>query len=328
MQSYFYKVSDNIERNQLYIMREDLLPVAGGGNKVRIAKEFLQDMKDKKCNVMIGYGNSSSNLCRVLANLCCQEHIPCYIICSGTERNIQETSNSRMIALSGAGLIYCHQTEIADTVETLMNKLRKEGKKPYYIYGNKYGTGNKGVAVKAYAGAYDQILSYQKEKCICFDYIFFPSGTGATQGGLTSGHILAKDKTKICGILISSRGYPRAFSVIQQEIRAYMANREMEYQECFDEEIHLLGDYTQGGYGIYDKDILNCIRKVFRDTGVPLDPVYTGKAFWGMQQYLKEKNIQGKKLLFVHTGGTPLFYDCLNRGELYGKQGEEKESRL
>ena len=38
---------------------------------------------------------------------------------------------------------------------------------------------------------------------------------------------------------------------------------------------------------------------------MPLDPTYTGKAFWGMREYIKKNKIVGKKILFIHTGGTP-----------------------
>ena len=45
---------------------------------------------------------------------------------------------------------------------------------------------------------------------------------------------------------------------------------------------------------------------------------YTGKAFYGMVKYLEEnqiqgKQIQGKQILFLHTGGTPLFFDFLEQ---------------
>jgi D-cysteine desulfhydrase len=30
-----------------------------------------------------------------------------------------------------------------------------------------------------------------------------------------------------------------------------------------------------------------------------------------MLSYLKENNIEDKNILFIHTGGTPLFYDAL-----------------
>ena len=37
----------------------------------------------------------------------------------------------------------------------------------------------------------------------------------------------------------------------------------------------------------------------------------TGKAFWGMKQYIEEHQLQDCDVLFIHTGGTPLFYDCI-----------------
>ena len=63
------------DRNvRLYCKREDLLPFSLGGNKVRIGRAFFCDMQEKNKDCMIIYGNSRSNLCRVLANLCCAEY--------------------------------------------------------------------------------------------------------------------------------------------------------------------------------------------------------------------------------------------------------------
>ena len=45
--------------------------------------------------------------------------------------------------------------------------------------------------------------------------------------------------------------------------------------------------------------------------GIPLDETYTGKAFMGMSEYIYE--ISDKNILFIHTGGTPLFFDALGR---------------
>ena len=58
--------------NKIYIKRDDLLPFSFGGNKVRIALEFIADMKNQGKDCIVGYGNSRSNLSRALANLCYQ----------------------------------------------------------------------------------------------------------------------------------------------------------------------------------------------------------------------------------------------------------------
>jgi D-cysteine desulfhydrase len=42
-----------------------------------------------------------------------------------------------------------------------------------------------------------------------------------------------------------------------------------------------------------------------------MDPTYTGKAFAGMIRYLADQKIRGENILFLHTGGLPLFFDHL-----------------
>ena len=89
---------------RLYCKREDLLLFSLGGNKVRIGRAFFNDMLEKGKDCMIVYGNSRSNLCRVLANLCCAHKVPCYMICSGEagEEAGIETNNSRLMKWLGA----------------------------------------------------------------------------------------------------------------------------------------------------------------------------------------------------------------------------------
>ena len=49
-----YEIFDRKQSgNQLYIMREDLLPFSLGGNKVRIANAFFEDMQKKGCDIML-----------------------------------------------------------------------------------------------------------------------------------------------------------------------------------------------------------------------------------------------------------------------------------
>lgn len=72
-------------------------------------------------------------------------------------------------------------------------------------------------------------------------------------------------------------------------------------------EIYVQDDYLSGGYGKYSDGIKNTIRSMFVCNGIPLDPTYTGKGFYGMLEYLKKNEIKNVNVLFIHTGGTPLF---------------------
>ena len=303
---------------RLYCKREDLLPFSLGGNKVRIGQAFYADMLAKGKDCMMVYGNSRSNLCRVLANLCRAHQIPCYMICSreeGEESGI-ETNNSRLMKWLGAEVIPCEKTNIAQTVEDTVNRLTAEGKQPYYIFGDKYGTGNEGTPVQAYVDGYREIQQWEKQEGVLFSHIFFASGTGSTQCGLVSGKILEQGSEKIVGISISSREYERAMKVMQTGIQDYFAKNHLELPVDFAKELQLEMGYRQEGYGKYDDRIMKVIREEFCRNGLPLDPTYTGKAFWGMKEYIEEHQLEDCDVLFLHTGGTPLFYDCLPGGTL------------
>lgn len=298
--------------NELYMMRDDLLPFSMGGNKVRIAEAFYQDMEQKGCDSMIIYGSRHSNLCRVLSNLCYCRGTECTMICSHEEHeDSAATNNTHLIDWTGAKTVHCRNTEIAQTVERVMDEIRSRGRKPYYIYGDKYGRGNEGTAAVAYAQAYQEILEFEREQGSAFDYVFCPSGTGATQSGLICGHLMAQDKKKIIGVMISSRETDRAFTVISEGIRDYFRKTGQELPKDYEQEIILLDQYRLGGYGQYDDTVRACIRREYAVNSIPLDPVYTAKAFCGMKEYIRASGICGSRILFLHTGGAPLFYDFL-----------------
>lgn len=295
---------------RLFCKREDLLPFSLGGNKVRIGLQFYRDMMEKKKDCMVVYGNSRSNLCRVLANLCASQRIPCYMICSREEHEERtETSNSRLMKWLEAEIIPCEKDKIASVVEDTMNRLEAQGSHPYYIYGNKFGTGNEGIPVQAYVDGYREIRRWEEREGIRFSHIFTASGTGATQSGLISGKLLEHGEESIVGISISSREYERAVKVIKEGISSYFSQQNRRVPKDYEKEIILETAYRQGGYGQYDHRIMETVKQEFIRNGIPMDPTYTGKAFWGMKEYLKEKNITDGNVLFLHTGGTPLFYD-------------------
>ncbi len=72
-----------------------------------------------------------------------------------------------------------------------------------------------------------------------------------------------------------------------------------------------IDDYTGDGYGRQNEDINNTIREMLVKYGIPMDSTYTGKAFTGMKKYIETNDIKEKNILFIHTGGTPLFFDYL-----------------
>ena len=209
-----------------------------------------------------------------------------------------------MIELFGARVIQCSVSEVRNVIEKTLKELRNQGYKPYFIEGGGHGD----IGTQAYVEAYREILDYERSKGLHFDYIFHASGTGTTQAGLICGMLIHGGNSEIIGISIARKN-PYGGQVVLNSVNSYLKSVGREY--ITKEVINFVDDYTLGGYGNYNGDILDTIRNVLIKNGIPLDTTYTGKAFWGMKEYIKKSQIKGKNILFIHTGGTPLFFDDL-----------------
>lgn len=293
--------------NCLYLKRDDLLPVSFGGNKARKAELFFREIDKGGYDCVVTYGSSHSNHCRVMANLAAARGLPCVLV--GPRESAEETFNSRMATLFGAQRITVPVDEVHDTIENTLARLRAEGKYPYFIPGG--GHGNLGT--EAYVRCYDEICAWEERKGLRFDRIFLASGTGTTQAGLICGSLLRGDDRQIIGLSIARKN-PRGRNVVCESVRDYLAARGAEMSgEMIERATVFLDEYIGEGYAKDDAEIRETIRRVLTDYGVPLDSTYTGKAFCAMEKNLKREQIKGENVLFLHTGGTPLFFDDLPR---------------
>jgi D-cysteine desulfhydrase len=289
--------------NHLFMKREDLIPFSFGGNKARKALLFFHEIDKGGYDCVVTYGSGSSNHCRVVANECCRRGLPCYII--SPEEASEATFNSQMMDLFGAEITVVPVTSVHDTIEHMLSSLRSKGMNPYFIEGGGHGN----IGTEAYVECYREINEYEKAEEIHFDYVFFASGTGTTQAGLVCGQLTYGDTSKIVGISIARKN-PRGRNVVIDSIRSYLGN---DASEEMIQEATVFNDEYTSGYGADDKRVEETIELVLKNYGIPLDATYTGKAFMGMTEYLSNNVIKDKNVLFLHTGGTPLFFDSLRK---------------
>ena len=303
MNTPIYRLKNN--DNSIYIKRDDLYPYSFGGNKARKGLLFFEDIKRKQCDCVVTYGSSSSNHVRIIANKCRELNIPCYVI--SPEENSKTTYNSIMYNIFEAKIIKTSIDEVASTIEDTLSDLKQQGYNPYFIQGGGHGN----IGTQAYVDCYDEILQYEKEQNLKFDYIFHASGTGTTQAGLVCGSILNNDDTKIVGISIA-RKKTRGRKVVLDSVVGYLDDKNISYDKNnLGNKIIFKDDYVISGYSSYNDEIIDTIIYAMKNYGIPMDLTYVGKAFYGMTECIKENKINGKNILFIHTGGTPLFFDDL-----------------
>ncbi len=293
---------DTDERgNAFFLKREDLLPYSFGGNKARIGLEYMRDMAAKECNHMVAYGNARSNLCRVLSNLCAGAQIPITILSpADDDGQRREAYNEKLCRTFGAQVVPCLKTGVADSVDAVMESIRQKGKKPYYIYGDRFGKGNEAVPTAAYVPVYEEIHAQGD-----FDVIALACGTGMTLAGLLCGRKLHGGSERILGVSIARDAENACAHTL-----AY-ANAWQKDLLCA-KDVEIIDDFRRT-YGDYGEDVENTIRTMMRQWGVPMDGTYVGKAYHGLREIAVREGWQNKKVLFIHTGGTPLFFDAADR---------------
>lgn len=286
--------------NTLYFKREDLLPFSFGGNKARKASLFFQEIDAQHADYVVTYGSGSSNHCRVVANMAAARHLPCLII--SPQEAEKDTFNRKLMRLFGAQIVTCPVSKVAETIEAHLLRLKQEGFHPYFIQGGGHGN----IGTQAYIECFREISLYEECSGIHFDYIFLASGTGTTQAGLVCGKLLTASNVRIIGISIARKN-PYGRDVVLRSVSDYLGAK-FPY-EIYDSAVEFIDAYITGGYGVSSEEINQCIKQVLLQWGIPMNSTYTGKAFFGMERYIAENKIRGKSILFLHTGGAPLFFD-------------------
>ena len=243
--------------------------------------------------------------------ICRKRNIDCVVLsASEVGQEYTYSINSKIAEESGFPFYTCDKSEVGVSLDRIISQLTEQGKKVYYIYAPE----NIAAGVSAYKNTYGEISSFGE----AFDYIFAASGTGVTQAGLICGKFQLKEEkpcknSEIIGISVS-REKERETEIIKGYMRSYLEkagvlNADIEKAYGL---IRFTDKYNCGGYGMYDSNLLDRISELMYNEGIGLDPVYSGKAFFGMLDYLKDNGIKGKKILFINTGSAPLFFDRLN----------------
>ena len=277
----------------LYVARDDLYPLFYGGNKARKMAHIITEIEEGLFDAVVTTGGIQSNHCRVVALACAEKGWKCKLVLHGSrEQFYAEKGNALLMRESGALMEFVEGPDIGPAMDRCMEEMKAMGKRPYYLYGG--GHNRSGVL------AYREAMQEFKEAWVpdaLPEHIFLASGTGSTQAGLLAG----------CRSLRWSHTHIRGISVARSKERGHAAILESlgfvdESPESYQDEIYFEDQYTFGGYGLYTEELTDFTSRMARETGLILDPTYTGKAFYGMLDLVAREQFKGP-LVFWHTGG-------------------------
>lgn len=285
----------------IYIKRDDQTGSEISGNKVRKLEYAVQEALDHGCDYLITCGGIQSNHARATAAVATKLGIASYLVLRGDEDSDLE-GNYFLDKILGAKIKFITPEEYKNSrmeiMEDIKNELAKAGHKAYIL---PEGASN-GIGSLGYCNAMEEILMQEKELGIKFDAIVTAVGSGGTYAGLYYANVINNNDAVIYGVNVcdDAEYFRNIVEKLLKEIASY-TGKEIHINK---EEIAILDGYVGKGYALSQQEEIEFIHKLAKQEGVILDPVYTGKAMYGLVEEIKKGRFdKHKNILFIHTGG-------------------------
>ncbi|NLY08281.1 MAG: D-cysteine desulfhydrase family protein [Tissierellia bacterium] len=297
---------------ELWIKRDDYTGSELSGNKIRKLEYLAADALKKGCNHLITCGGIQSNHARATAVVAARLGIGATLVLRGTADGSHE-GNPFFGAMVGANIVFItpedYRSRRMEIMENIASELRTKGVNPYII---PEGASN-AIGSLGYFNAYEEILKQEEELGIKFDRIVTTVGSGGTFAGLLYGNLLHGGPMRVKGINICDDA--EYFCPIVSQLTVELDSIFGKKLAIGADEVPLIDGYGGLGYAISRPEELKFITHVARSEGIVLDPVYTGKAFYGLLSEISKGKFKDEKILFIHTGGI-MGYDVAQRSQI------------
>ena len=282
----------------IWIKRDDLCGVALGGNKIRKLEYLLAEAQNGGCDTVFTTGSAQSNHAMLTAACAARLGMRCVLFLK--ERGVTEPRGNLILdRLYGAEVRFFDTDQysyIYDQMLSLDEELSAQGHKCCAIPVG----GSTPLGAVGYVGCAEEIAA----QCDSVGHIVSAVGSGGTAAGLLLGAKLYLPGAGLTGISV----YPDAFEDIVPQLAedaAALLDASFARTEGDFRVVPRIGD----GYAIPNPADTPYIEELARLEGVLLDPVYTGKAWAGMLELLKEGAFPGDgSIVFVHTGGAAALF--------------------
>lgn len=325
-----------------------------GGNKIRKLEFLLADALANNYNAVVTIGGEQSNHCRATAAAARMVGLEPHLILrtkranDTPEENFGYGGNILMDRMVGSKIYTCTPGEYGrvgskDLVTRVCGYIESHSDKQR-AYPIPVG-GSNGLGSWGYINGVEELMQQWKSDT-SLDHIVFACGSGGTAAGIALGVALAygaatggdADKMPIVhamGVCDDPDYFYDYVAKIADEMGFTLSS--MDSHDFVRK--HLVVHQGKGlGYAASTSEELDFVTKFAINTGIVLDPVYSGKALYHFLAEVVKNDpdeFRGKNILFWHTGGALGLYDkgdalttTLNevspvkRLDVYGKGGD------
>lgn len=298
----------------IYLKRDDQTGSEWSGNKIRKLEFSLREALDRGCDLVITCGGIQSNHCR--ATVAAAAHLglkSAVLLRVSGEPPVD--GNYFLDRLMGADVRFCTAEEYrgrrGEIMQEMADAYARQGYRPYLIPEG----ASSGVGTLGYFHAMKEIVAQEQEMGVCFDTVVVATGSGGTLAGLQLANLVHGYGKRVIGVCVCDN------AAYFQEIAARIAREALPYLAADGEisearavelsasiapsDFSFFEEYVGIGYALSRPEELEHIRRMARLEATVFDPVYTGKATYGMVNELKEggRLRSSENILFIHTGG-------------------------
>lgn len=311
---------DRLVGAEVWVKRDDMTSGAAAGNKIRKLEYLLAQALERRATALITCGGVQSNHARATALLGAELGLKTYLLLrsEATDEHPKTAGNLLLDRLAGADirLISAAQYQQRDELmRELQAELARTNTSAYVIPEG----GSNGLGALGYVDAMAEIRQQLDTgigpgRGVEFDAVIHACGSGGTAAGVALG--IGKWGVARRAIAFAVCDNTRYFTTRIEAVIAEAQAREPSLVKVGSWSVE--DSYKGPAYGFASLEQRRFMLEVCRKTGLVLDPVYTGKALFGLAKLEPKPN----RVLFLHTGGLPgLLAEGVALDEALGEAG-------
>jgi len=265
---------------ELWVKRDDLLHPIISGNKWRKLKYILADALALNAHSLISMGGAYSNHLHALAYVGKLLGLKTVGLIRG-ERPAVLNATLADLERWGMQLKFVTRSEYRQLREyKTFNALPN-------LQAGEYWLPEGGAMALALQGVKELVAEIDIE----YDVLCVPCGTATTLAGCVCA--VPEDKQLLGFAALKGAGY------LSTEVENLI-----KFSACHNKRWLIQLDYHFGGFAKKSPDLLQFIEQFEQQHAIPLEPIYTGKMFYGLYALIRQGYFTpGQKIIAVHTGG-------------------------
>ena len=273
----------------LWIKRDDLSGLGGGGNKVRKLELLCGAALADGADTLVTSGARQSNFARLTAAAGARVGLDVVLVLASSAVDGPLGGNLALDGLFGASIVWAGAVDDEDldaAARSVTEQLRERGATPVLF---PYG-GSNVLGARGYVDCGRELLAQAPD----LTTVVAALGSGGTMAGL----VYALGEGKVLGVNCGAISRPAAKVA---ELVGGLGGAPVGA-----ERLSIRLDHVGAGYGELTEPVMAALQLAAGTEGIVLDPIYTGRALAGLVSAIDDGQIRpGERTILLHSGGLP-----------------------